>query len=243
MNFPYIGITGFTLEDQVKRLLDLIPENYHHKLMVGVLISDRTMEGISTRNRYANKHFIPTIFQNDKRVLNMLHFNTHNPSNLFCDLMKLVSIGGANLHGFQLNNRWPNPDEIHKFKTAYPDKKIVLEMGAPDFETFNPEQVAEKLLEYTDLGDYVILDMSAGAGIQMNPQKLIEYAICISQKTKFKIVFAGGLHSQNLKIIKPILQVFPDACIDAEGRLMSEWDVLDKDKTSAYLKKAMELFN
>lgn len=243
MNFPYIGITGFTNEKQVKRLLNLIPENYHHKLMIGVLISDRTMQGISIRNRYANKDFIPAIFLNDERVLNLLHFNTHNPSNLFCDLMKLVSIGGVNLHGFQLNMEWPKPNEILKFKTAYPDKKIVLEMEAPDFEAFSPKQMAEKLLEYNDLGDYVILDMSAGAGIEMNPQKLIEYATAISQQTKFKIVFAGGLHYQNLEIIKPILQVFPDACIDAEGRLMNEWDVLDEDKTSAYLKKAMELFN
>jgi len=137
--------------------------------------------------------------------------------------------------------RWPDPNVLYEFKKQFPEKKIVIQMEKGDFDDYRPKEMAEKLLEYENIGNYVILDMSGGAGIEMNPQKLIKYALAISEKTNFQLVFAGGLHSKNLHIIKPILKIFPNACIDAEGQLMNKWGSLDPEKTIPYLCRAISI--
>jgi len=241
-NPSYIGITGFTRKEQIRRLLMEIIPGHTHKLMVGVLVNNITMRGIHIRSRYANTNSIPEIFLKDNRVLNIIHFNTYEKEKLLEHLTQLIYIAGENLHGFQLNMKWPDLNLLSEFKKRFPNKKIVVQMERDDFENYTPQQMSKKLIEYDYLADYVILDMSMGSGTEMHAQKLIEYGEEISKKTSLKIVFAGGLHAKNLHIIKPIIRLFPDACIDAEGKLMNESDSLDPQKTISYLHKALSMF-
>jgi hypothetical protein len=246
---PYVGVTGFTKEVQVVKLLSLIPENFSRKLMIGVLVDFNTLKGETRNGRFAKKDDIKNIFDisNDcdiyKKALNFVHYCDGYKRDLLKSLLSVTEISGENLHGFQLNMRWPDTNVIKEYKNAFPDKKFVLQMEEDDFLEYSPERMARELTKYDSLCDYVILDMSMGKGTQLDRVILTRYAKEIRQATNMNIVFAGGLHSGNLDIIRLILKKFPDMSIDAEGRLMTyPKNVLDVQEASSYLLKSLEIF-
>jgi hypothetical protein len=240
----YFGITGATTEEQVKTILKVMPANPNHKLMLGILVSDKTMVGIPGTPRYADLKDIFKIFSEDPRVLNFIHFNIHDQRNLLLDITTLATIYRERLHGFQLNMRWPDWVVIERFKEKFPDKKIVIQMERKDFEQYYiPKKMAEKLMIYNKTVEYVILDMSMGEGRKMNPEKILPYARAISKTSNLNIVFAGGLCAENLDMLIPIKKEFPNMSIDAEGQLMNAFGALDINKARSYVKKAFELLD
>jgi len=239
---PYIGITGFTKKEEVEELIKEIPENFSRKLMVGVLVSHKRMDLPISIRRFAATKDIKDIFLNDSRVINMIHYCNLDKENILEDLEKLVEVGGKNLHGFQLNMQWPALQIVRAFKEKHPDQKIVLQMKRNDFDML-PQYMADCLSLYNDFVEYVILDMSMGAGIQMDPKKLGQYAREIQKISNVHIVFAGGLRAENLDILKPLVKEFPNMCIDAEGQLMNDWDKLDIKKCQKYFQNTIRIFS
>lgn len=255
MTHSYIGITGFISETQVTSIIPQILKDTPRKLMLGVLVSYDTLSNPTKYpqtsqkfGRFINISNIKNIFDLSHEidqyanVLNIVHYCDSQKRNLFESLEKLIYISGENLHGFQLNMRWPDYQIIKNFKNKYSDKIIILQIEKQDFVDLGPEEMSDKLAKYTDVAEYVILDMSMGAGIQLDAHNIMEYAYPISIKTGLNIVFAGGLCASNINILKPIVKRFPSASIDAEGRLMGLSGALDVQKTSDYLQRALKLF-
>ncbi|MDD4290009.1 MAG: hypothetical protein PHH83_01895 [Patescibacteria group bacterium] len=248
MNDAYIGITGFTTETQVQKLSDLIPKNFSRKLMIGLLVSYGTLNGEIMGGRFVQLEKIKQLFDTseahdeNQKNLNFIHYCDPHKIKLSDSLKKITDISGKNLHGFQLNMRWPDPKIISNYKNHFPNKKFVIQMEKGDFLEYSPQKMALRLTQYQELCEYVILDMSMGSGKQMLGFTLMKYAEQIKEKTKMNIVFAGGLHYQNLDIIKPILEKFPDMSIDAEGRLLDLKDTLDLHLARAYILKALSIF-
>ncbi len=244
MQQPYIGITGFTKPHEVAKILKFMPYKNTHLLMVGVLVNGALLRlGCeNTNRRFAKTKDIKDIFICNPRVLNIVHYCNSSQKNMFSDLEKLIEISGPNLHGFQLNMRWPNISILKEFKEKYPDMKIVLQIERDDFDELSPDQMAIELSRYINLIEAVILDTSMGAGIQMDTNLLISYANAIKDISNLNIVFAGGLCAKNISIIKPIIELFPSASIDAEGQLMNASGALDMQKTLDYLQAALKMF-
>lgn len=111
---PYIGVTGFMNDNEVHGVLEVFDESVSARLMVGVLVSDTTLGGQSNKHSHSfpKREEISNIFVDDPRVLNLLHFNTHNRDELLAQLRTGMKYGGPNCHGFQLNVAWPNPDVL-----------------------------------------------------------------------------------------------------------------------------------
>ncbi len=241
---PYIGITGFTSKKEVEELIKEIPDNFSRKLMVGVLISYNTMRYKTPTGRYARVEDVKNIFLEDPRIINLIHYCDKDKTNVLENLERLIERADTeNLHGFQLNMPWPALQIVRAFKEKYPDQKIVLQMERNDFD-MTPGFMADCLSLYNEYVEYVILDMSMGKGIQMNPNKLMQYAREIQKINNMHIVFAGGLKAGNMKLLKPLIKEFPNMSIDAEGKLMDpRFDVLDVDKCKEYLQGAIKLFN
>lgn len=244
MQQPYIGITGFTQLHEVAEILRLMPYENTHLLMVGVLVNGALLRlGCeNTNKRFAKTKNIKDIFIYNPKVLNIIHYCNSSQKNMFSDLERLIEISGPNLHGFQLNMRWPNISILKEFKEKYPRMKIVLQIERNDFDELSSDQMAIKLNHYINLAEYVILDTSMGAGIQMDTNLLISYANAIKNISNLNIVFAGGLCAKNISIIKPIIELFPSASIDAEGQLMDTNGALDMQKTCNYLQAALKMF-
>jgi hypothetical protein len=58
------------------------------------------------------------------------------------------------------------------------------------------------------------------------------------------LVVAGGLGPDSIDMVKPLVKVFPDISIDAQGKLRpsgSALDPIDWDMAGTYLARALEL--
>jgi len=241
----YIGITGFTSRLQVRKVLSAMPKQSNHLLMVGVLVSQKTLAGGTNKYpmRYPKIGSVAGIFPHDPRVLNLVHYCTDEKKNLAAQLEAVLEHAGPNCHGFQLNVAWPDRNEIKKFLDKFPLQKIVLQIGRHALEKMsdNPRQVADKLHEYHAVADYFLLDGSGGKGIPLDPDKSITFLTrLIEGRTGIKPGLAGGLGPDSLDLLNPVLKHFPDLSIDAEGQLRNaRTDVMSTRKTKKYLIRSL----
>ncbi|HMQ02140.1 MAG TPA: hypothetical protein PKD79_03685 [Candidatus Doudnabacteria bacterium] len=258
MREPYIGVTGIFTEYDLAILLGSafsggnteFPDGY--QLMVGVLASGKTLDGIPSErfpNRYPAIESIPDLFAAGNDLLNLIHFNSREP-NFSSQLEKLVRVCGPNLAGFQLNICWPDPIEIMKFREAGHDHAIVLQIGESAFKSIeeDPRALANKLgNEYKGLVDYILLDPSGGEGKEMDISRTDSYleklyGLELNNSIRFGI--AGGLHSGNLEKIRPLVEKYDSLSIDAEGKLRHKSDdTMNHEELQNYLIAAKKLFN
>ncbi len=244
---PYIGVTGFTSRFEILSVLAAIPAYSTQLLMVGVLASQKTLEGLQNKwpNRYPAVKDIRYIFFRHHQILNLIHYATKQPESLVDQLVQLTNLGGINLNGFQLNMAWPSLKDIaHYHAQCGRSKKIVLQIGKRAFEMINnsPRELAARVAEYEYLADYVLLDPSGGLGIPFNPEIAQSYLEALKVKNlTMGFGIAGGLSPTTLDLIKPLIKDFSDLSIDAEGRLRNSKDYLDLGLTREYIRKAFEL--
>lgn len=246
---PYIGVTGFMFPDQVVAALESADfKKADRLLMVGVLASSKTIQGLTNKwpHRYPEFERIKDIFQDHESCLNLIHYNTKEPETLTEQLLKVTDVAGPNLHGFQLNIAWPNPLSIQKYKDEHPDKVIVLQVGGGAFSMINhsPEMLEDMVKSYLGIADYVLLDPSGGLGQELNPFVMRGYLSAIEKHEKeIGLGVAGGLSSTTLNLIEPLVKYFPNLSMDAEGRLRTAEDNLDKLKVKDYLQKSLDMFS
>jgi hypothetical protein len=244
---PYIGITGFMTACEVSNILGSVPEKSDRLVMIGVLVSLKTMQGIKNKfpNRYPEMEDIAEIFQDHTSALNLIHYSTDEKENLLEQMIKLTEIGGSNLNGFQLNVVWPKVEIIRDYRRIYPEKQIVLQVGNHALEQINhsPQKASIKIAEYEGLIEYVLLDTSGGYGKQFNTEIMSNYMRFLKENNPtVGLGVAGGLSYETLHILEPIVKEFPDLNIDAEGRLRDGEDRLNINLAKEYLKKAFNIF-
>lgn len=247
----YIGITGFMSRSEVDVVLAAKPAASERLLMVGVLVSAKTMrmERNSKLNRYPFPcSIISGIIWRHPRVLNLVHYATDDRRNLSLQLDMVSGWSGSSLDGFQLNMVWPDPREMERYKiepNGPQETTFVLQVGGRAFEKVrkSPKALARKLAdEYDGLADYVLIDPSGGEGKPFDP---VVARACIEAVTakcpNLAVGLAGGLGPDTLDCVEPLLRDFPDLCLDAEGRLRTPVDNLDLDRAVAYLQRAEAL--
>lgn len=246
---PYVGITGFMTKEEGDAVLAVMPLDSKHKLMLGVLVSQKTMRGEQNKwpNRYPKPKDITRIFTNHPFALNLVHYNTKEHSTLYDQMAEVTEIAGPHFHGFQLNIAWPATDILEKYKRNYGGMKIVLQIGHHAFEQIGnyPERLIEKLeyYYYCYCVDYILLDPSGGLGIPFDPDIAKKYLDALGSE-KFRLGFgvAGGLSPTTLNLVEPLAYYYPNLCIDAEGRLRDENDRLNLAVATEYVKKALAIF-
>lgn len=247
MHAPYIGITGFTNRKDAEEVLSILQKESERKLMVGVLMSQKTFEGGTNKwpNRYPRVEQCAHIFPEHPLALNLIHYNTKDRSTLFDQMVQVTHIAGPNFHGFQLNVAWPEVRALERYRLRYPDKKIVLQIGGLAFEVVghSPAELVRSLQRYARCIDYVLLDPSGGWGKPFDTAKVHEYLqALIFALVPFRLGVAGGLSPTTLHLIEPLAREFPDLCIDAEGRLRDANDCLDLPLAKDYVLRALAIF-
>src|SRR3972149_5500104 len=110
----YIGVTGFTQKRDAECVLEMYDSLEHEplrKLMIGVLASKKTLNGLPGKypKRYPATKDIAAIFPDHPYAVNLIHFATDTPESLRDDLTQLTALGGPNFHGFQLNMALSGP--------------------------------------------------------------------------------------------------------------------------------------
>ena len=101
-SYRYIGVTGFMNNSEVKKAIEIVPENTTYNLMVGILMSSKTLAGFANKypSRYPQRENIADIFIDHPKALNLIHYSTDTPEKLLFELYCLTDLGGKNLDGF-----------------------------------------------------------------------------------------------------------------------------------------------
>ncbi len=177
----YIGITGFMKRAEVERALAHLehpPHEHeaHRQLMVGVLVSLDTLNGKPPArypNRYPAIKQVAKIFTDDPRALNLIHYVTSDRSTLPDQFARLIKAGGPNLHGFQLNMRWPDPAALAPLLGL----RVVLQIGEKALEEANhdPKAIAILVGAYVDIVTDVLIDPSGGGGRPIDLEHSLAY--------------------------------------------------------------------
>jgi hypothetical protein len=252
---PYIGITDFTDFEQVRAMSRIFsahrPYGSNRVLHIGVMMSYKTLHGIPSRwqNAFPSKEQIASIFSSDK-VYNCLHYADYdNRPELWKSLAMAISYGGIGIHAIQLDMIWPDPEEIaNGIHASGKQIEVILQVGknALDEVGNNPQRVVERLGDYEGIAHRVLLDKSMGKGLGMDADGLVPFARAIRESfPMLGIGAAGGLGHETIHLVEPLVAVFPDLSIDAQGRLRPSGNALDPIDWSMaenYLIKAQQLF-
>lgn len=250
--FPYIGVTGFMFRHEVDRVLEVFPDDLERKLMVGVLISSKTLRGIrgSWPNRYPHPGDIAGIFSEDPRALNLLHFHAvaEDSERLLDQLLEVTDVGGNNLHGLQLNMKWPDRDVLTRYRERHPSKVLVLQCGSGAIQSAgnDPRSLARMVSDYVDVCEYVLMDPSGGKGIPLTPEVAIDYLDHLHDRLdgSMKYGVAGGLGvpGGTTELLREIFEIFPGISADAEGNLRDQpWDSLNPERACEYVREVSRL--
>lgn len=144
---------------------------------------------------------------------------------------------------------WPNPSEIaNGVQTSRKQIEVILQIGKNALEEVgnDPQRVVERLGNYEGVIHRVLLDKSMGKGLGMDVDGLIPFAQAIRESfPMLGIGAAGGLGPKTIQLVEPLVAVFPDLSIDAQGRLRPSGNALDPidwDMAGNYLIKGQKFF-
>ncbi len=250
MSFSYIGITDFETPEQVRDMLKVFSEATQRKLMIGVMMSFKTLIGIPTKwsNVWISKERIASVFIDHPRVFNTLHYADYDGNTVLAHLLDAVSFGGEYIQGLQFDMVWPSPQMVIAFRREHPDILVVLQVNGKALELVHddPSMLVNRLAEYGDSIDFVLLDKSMGRGLGMDAKGLIPFATAVrSMDSSVGIAAAGGLGPETMHRANPLVREFPDLSIDAQGKLKPDGDSMkptDWYLASQYLSEALRMF-
>lgn len=257
--YPYIGVTGFTNVAQIRWLVWRLADRHEdqdgtlkpgRKLMVGVLVSDKTMRGEPNKwpGRFPPVEMISEIFKaaadsGDAMALRIAHFNTHDPGMLGAQLIDLYEIADRQMSGIQLNVYWPERAQLEKYREEVPPThRVILQLGRRAMEGLQVKEITRKVASYGDLITDVLVDPSGGEGRMSDLQAFFPLmdAIQAAVGDHLGLGYAGGLDKHGAGLMVQLYQRYPDLSIDAEGRLRDSQDNLNLVDTADYVETAIE---
>lgn len=260
--FPYISITDFTSPEQVWKMLSVFRRNakpgrkIHYKLGVGVMMSYKTLNGLPTKWSTAlpPKERVENIFVSDGRssdywLFNTLHYADFKGIDVLNNLLKATGFGGKNMNALQLDMVWPEQEVLRVYREKFPNIQIIIQANSTSLDQVdnNPDKLVERLLTYGKTIDYVLLDRSMGRGLGMDAVGLIPFAQAIKRGfPELGLGVAGGLGPNTMHLVQPLVELFPDISVDAQGKLRPSGNALDPidwEMAGEYIRQALTILS
>lgn len=234
---PYIGITGITCVDDVEMIKKALGDSYG---MYGVLLSRNTLKnGKPHRNRYPHIDTIDKLFDAmPKNALRAIHYNSEVKHEISKDVKEIVRLTGGLCNCIQLNIEYPPIYQVREIKEENKDLKIIFQIGRDSIINMKTRDIVKNMELYIPYIDYILIDKSQGAGIEM---EIVGTVVLAKPLAKLKsLTFAGGLDGSNIYLFISLIEEFC-ASIDAEGKLMNNNDTLDHEKVREYIRAAKSM--
>jgi phosphoribosylanthranilate isomerase len=225
----------------VEQAKALIPTDANRRLHVGVMMSYKTLNHIPTATGWEriwpNQAQLRSIFADDPEVFNVLHYADYDDLTDLSHLTAATLIAGPNVHGLQLDMKWPLPTMLTQYKAINGHIKLIVQVGATAMaESTDWER---DLAAYEGIADYVLLDSGMGRGKTFSPDLMLHnVAVALKYFDQNQIAVAGGLGPETYLNLKPIVELYPQISCDAQGRLRdsgSAKDPLNMDLVAKYV--------
>lgn len=238
----YSGVCDVYSPEEARAMADELRRNRknpNRKVMIGVMthplvLNPEMDDPEEVRGVMPTREAMAGGFIDDPDVLNTIHYADLYGSNgpkkgqecqdVLENLELCVKYGGEYLHAIQLDLTWPKPSEIKEFKENNRNIIIILQVGGFAIKDANgdPQEVVNRLREYGDSIDHVLLDMSMGKGQGMEAGGLLPLLRLIKKELQdLGLAVAGGLgpDPENLLELELIAKEFPDISHDAQGNV------------------------
>ena len=253
----YIGITGPVLKEEVLEICRLFEdfgfyEDSPVRPMIGILASYKTLNNIKIENRrYPELNLVQELIKEMKSgTFRTIHYNTRELESLSKQISELIHFPYHKcfLDGIQLNMTYPPLDQIEKIKKEFPKLEIIFQANSGVLNSGSKREIAERIMNYDGLIDYVLIDSSGGKGENLN----ISFSADLANEIKdlnpnINIGFAGGFKGSNVKTnCHNLINKCRDFSfsIDAEGGLRDKLsekygdDLLNMNKVREYIQSA-----
>lgn len=251
---PYIGITDFTDESQVRSMRARFCAAHAagvepgRQLMVGVMMSFKTLHDLPTKwaNAWPHRNELRNIFQPIGYALNTLHYADFDGDTRDVDIVAAATVCGPFLNAVQLDMIWPAPALLDALRRTVPnDVRCILQINERAFEEIgnDPGQLLQRLERYAGLHEGVLLDKSMGKGKGLDARWLLPFVeVLAEQRSDLTVGVAGGLGPDTLELLEPLKPFFPILSIDAQGQLRqsgSSLDPIDWQRAGDYVFRAV----
>lgn len=264
-----IGVTGFTkYEDILKVWVNFCGYMARHtkqaepiepRLMVGILVSDTTMQGSLNpvmSSLYPTREALPHVFPEapPDPIKHMVHYNTATPEKLAEEAEAIIHLLRSDFDGFQFNVCWPNPSHLHTLKQRHPDKHVLLQIGSAALREYqyiregssygySIDGFMGRIREYAGCIDEVLIDPSGGKGQEIQAGQLVSLVQELAKLPELGVNVAGGLSAETIGLVQPFLDACPHVGIDAQGKLVDETTgQVSLHKVNAYFEATFQLF-
>lgn len=251
---PYIGICDFTDPAQTTRLLAHMPSDFSHQLMVGVMMSRKTLNDIPSKwsDVFPKKESLHEIFIEDERVLNTIRYADYEVGinrdlALAETLARVVEYGGPHLGAIQLDMIWPDPEELKIFHETH-GIPIVLQVGSNAMAFCGESTLATcaRLNLYDDSIEAVLFGRSMGQGKGMDVDLLARYVGVMESECHYLLpAVAGGLGPTSLDLVRSLVSAYPNLSINAQSRLRTSGNALNPinwDMAESYFRQAIAMY-
>ena len=250
---PYIGICDVANADQASHFVEQIPPDFSHDVMIGVMMSRKTLYGLPTKwsEIFPKKETIKDIFIPDRRALNTIHYadydvGTSRDTHLATTLSHVASYGGAHLNAIQLDMIWPSRHELAFFRriSGIP---IVLQVGSNAMAECgnDPIEVARRLETYGDSIDCVLFDKSMGEGKGMDAALLSTFlGAMVADCPHLLPAVAGGLGPTSMYPVEPLWRAYHNLSMDMQSKVRpsgDKKDPIDKEMAAEALRMAVRI--
>lgn len=247
----YIGITDFRTPAEVRSMLALLDESPPGwKLMVGVMASPKSLLGLPTDydGVWLKPADFPTVFLDDSRAFNVPHWADYKGRTAPSHLEELMALCQGKAHALQLDMPWPSPDLVFDLRKSF-DVPVILQVGRRAMDELGIAQgkarsMLDRINGYGTHVSGILLDMSGGEGIELNPEYLVHYVEAIHKdRPDLTIAVAGGLGPDSLDLVEPLLERFPWLSRDAQSKLRKSGkstDPIDWDRATGYIVGSIE---
>lgn len=251
---PFVGVNApmtASVTQGVGQRFDAHFKDSDVERFLGLHVSYKDLHGIVRDGKWANHYpslsAIPKLIDvaRENRMKAIIHYNTKRPE-LRDELAALEEMWDRVPDGWQLNVKWPNPEEIAMYldeDIRRADVRMIVQIGSGAYAEVgnDPRKLAEKLETYVDEASYFLFDLSGGVGKLFDPEVAIPALEAIESLAPGSAAVAGGLGPETVRLLAPLLKRFPGLSWDAQGRLRDERDRLDVDKVDAFLRESAAL--
>ncbi len=181
------------------------------KLMVGLLVSSKTLAGNTNRwtDRYPPVRQIEELTSiGGEHLLHTIHYNTDDQATIDEQIDEVMKLSKG-IDAIQLNIKWVSPVKLQRIRRRYPDLRIILQIGAGALaEVDEPDDIhlGDALNSYGTSIDDFLVDPSAGEG---KPLDIWRAFACIADHeipVHIQPGVAGGRYSGNLHELRGLMR-------------------------------------